>query len=227
MKKASILVFGLLLVCNWESAKGSELRGRFAVSARGGVSYVVGDGFSSHREIKHSYGFGLGAEYFFLEALSCGFSFVHNSFHGEWTRSAYYPRSLSYYTTDWNWTNLSVFGRFAFGPQNKICPYVKAGIGLYIPRAKDWVFYPPDTTYTHTSYGKGQFGHYAGFGVQYRLTKKVTVYVEIPLNFIHTDDLVIQWVDQARWLEGNHEIHKTSRYFNLFLGVSFLLGTGK
>jgi opacity protein-like surface antigen len=226
MKKASILVFGLLLVCNWESTKGSELRGRFALSAGGGVSYVVGDGFSPP-QIEHTYGFAVCAEYFFRETLSAGFSLAHNSFQGKWTSSGYYPRWLSYYSTDWNWTNLSIFGRFTLGPQNKIYPYVKAGAGLFMPRVKDWVFYPPDTTYTHTSYGKGQFGYYVGFGVRYRLTDKVVVYCDIPLNVIHTDDLVIRWVDRARRLEGNHEIHDTSRYINLFLGVSFLLGTGK
>jgi len=175
----------------------------------------------------------VSAEYFFLKPLSVGLAVVHNSIQGDWARSIY-PEEHYYYSTDWNWTNVTIFGKFVLGPENKISPYLKGGMGLYIPRIEDWAYYPPDTTYTHKSYGKGQFGWYFGFGIHYLLTKKVLVYVDIPLNVIYTKGLVIRGVDiplrigpKIIFIEQYHKIDEKSHYFNIFAGVSFFLGTTK
>ncbi len=233
MKKLSIFLFGFLVIWMGEDTWATDLRGKFVLSGMGGMCYSMGDGFSSKDGIKNNYGFGVSAEYFFLKPLSVGLAVVHNSIQGDWARSIY-PEEHYYYSTDWNWTNVTIFGKFVLGPENKISPYLKGGMGLYIPRIEDWAYYPPDTTYTHKSYGKGQFGWYFGFGIHYLLTKKVLVYVDIPLNVIYTKGLVIRGVDiplrigpKIIFIEQYHKIDEKSHYFNIFAGVSFFLGTTK
>jgi hypothetical protein len=233
MKRLSILLLGFMVICIGDDIRAADLRGKFAISGMGGMCYSIGGGFSSKDGIKNNYGFGVSVEYFFLKPISGGFALVHNSFQGDWHRSMN-PEDRCHYSSDWNWTNLSIFGKFVMGPENEISPYFKGGLGLYIPKMKDWAHYPPDTTYTHESYGKGQFGWYLGFGVHCLLTKKVLVYVDVPLNFIYTKGLVIRGVDvpvqigpSQQIITQYHEIRERSQYFNIFAGVSFLLGTGK
>jgi hypothetical protein len=233
MKRLSVLLFGFLVIWMGEDTWATDLRGKFVLSGMGGMCHSIGGGFSSKDGIKNNYGFGVSVEYFFLKPISGGFALVHNSFQGDWYRSIY-PEDRFYYSSDWNWTNLSIFGKFVMAPENEISPYFKGGLGLYIPRMKDWAYYPPDTTYTHESYGKGQFGWYLGFGVHFLLTKKALVYVDIPLNVIYTKGLVIRGVDipvqigpSQQIITQYHEIRERSQYFNIFAGVSFLLGTGK
>ena len=187
----------------------------------GGVSYVMKTGFSSEDKIKNNYGFGLSAEYFFLKPLSAGLAIVHNSFQGDW----YY----SYSSTDWQWTSFSIFAKFVIGPELKISPYFKGGLGLYIPWMKDWSFSNPDTVYTHKSYGKGQFGWSIGFGVRYLITRKMLVYLDVPLNIIYTNGLVMRGVDipvqigpSQKIMTQYHKIHGRSQYVNIFAGISFL-----
>jgi hypothetical protein len=225
MNRLTILLFGFIVICTGETW-ATDLGRRFALSGTGGASYVMGSGFSSEDKMKNNYGFGVAVEYFFLNGLSGGLALVHNSFQGDWEKSWWYPWRY-YYSTDWNWTNVSIFGRFVLGPENRISPYLKGGVGLYIPRVKDWLYSLPDTVYTHTSYGKGQFGWCFGVGIQYLLTKKILLYCEIPLNLIYTEGLVIHWIDIPRRMEGYHKIYDKSHYFNIFAGVSFLFGTKK
>lgn len=227
MKKLTIILFGLMVICTGKEAWATDLSGRFALSGMGGVSYVMRGGFSAEDKIKNNYGFGVSVEYFFLKPLSAGLAVVHNSFQGDWERTHYYDQWNHYGSTDWNWTNVSIFGRFLLEPEGKISPYLKGGAGLYIPRIKDWLYYPSDTTYTHKSYGKGQFGCYFGVGIHYLLTKRVLIYFEVPLNWIYTEGLVIHWIDIPHRMEGYHKIYDKSYYFNIFAGVSLLLGTNK
>ena len=140
MKKLTIILFSLMVICTGEEAWATDLSGKFALSGMGGLSYSMGHGFSSEAKIKDNYGFGVSVEYFFLKGLSGGLALVHNSFQGDWTRSSY-PEEHYYYSTDWNWTNVSIFGRFLLEPEDKISPYLKGGVGLYIPRIKDWIYY--------------------------------------------------------------------------------------
>lgn len=228
MKKLSILLFGFMVICIGEETWATDLSGKFALSGMGGASYLMGTGFSSEDKIKNNYGFGVSVEYFFLKGLSGGLALVYNSFQGDWKKPAiWWLPWRYYYSTDWNWTNVSIFGRFVLGPENKISPYLKGGVGLYIPRIKDWLYYPLDSTYTHKSYGKGQFGCYFGVGIQCLLTNRVLVYFEVPLNWIYTEGLVIHWIDIPHRMERYHKIYDKSYYFNIFAGVSFLLGTKK
>lgn len=223
MKKLSILLFGFMVICIGEETWATDLKGKFALSGMGGASYLMGTGFSSEDKIKDNYGFGISVEYFFLKGLSGGLALIHHSFQDVW-KGASPDWRYHYYSTDWNWTNVSIFGRFLLEPEGKISPYLKGGVGLYIPRIKDWLYYPSDTTYTHKSYGKGQFGCYFGIGIQYLFSKKVFVYLEVPFNVIYTEGLVIHWIDIPRRMERYHKINDKSHYFNIFVGVSFLLG---
>jgi hypothetical protein len=224
MKKLSILLFGFMVICIGEDTRATDLKGKFAFSGMGGICYTMGDGFCSESKMKNNYGFGVSVEYFFLKPLSGGLALVHNSFQGDWYRSGY-PEDRRYYSTDWNWTNISIFARFVLGPENRISPYLKGGVGLCIPRVKDWRYLPPDTTYTHKCYGKGQFGWHFGIGIHYLLTEKVLVYLDVPFNVIYTEGLVIHWIDIPNRMERYHKIYEKSHYFNIFVGVSFLLGT--
>ncbi|MCJ7578357.1 MAG: porin family protein [candidate division Zixibacteria bacterium] len=226
MKKLSILLFGFIIICIGEDTRATDLTGKFALSGMGGISYLMGNGFSSEGKIKNNYGFGVSLEYFFLKELSGGLALVSNSFQGDWIKSSYHLRGCCY-STDWNWTSVSIFGKFVLDPETKISPYLKGGVGLYIPWIKDWWYYPPNTSYTHKSYGRGQFGWYFGVGIQYRLSKKMFLSLDIPLNVIYTDGLVIHWIDLPRMMERYHKIYEKSHYFNFFAGVSFLFGTKK
>ena len=229
MKKLSILLFGFMVICIGEETWATDLSGKFALSGMGGASYVMGSGFSSEDKIKNNYGFGVSVEYFFLKGLAGGLALIHNSFQDVWKGASPVWR-YHYYSTDWNWTNVSIFGKFLLEPEGKISPYFKGGIGLYIPRIKDWTYYPPpyytpSYTYTHKSYGKGQFGWHFGIGIHYLLTEKVLVYLDVPFNVIYTEGLVIHWIDIPNRMEGYHKIYEKSHYFNIFAGISFLLGT--
>jgi hypothetical protein len=227
-------LFGFFVIWVGEDTWATDLRGKFALSGMGGVSWVMGTGFSSQDKIKNNYGFGVSAEYFFLESLSGGLALIHNSFQGDWYYWSGDPGEWSYNSADWQWTNISLFAKFVIGPELKASPYFKGGVGLYIPWMKDWSFSNPDIIYTHSSYGKGQFGWSFGFGVRYHITKKVLVFLEIPLNVIYTNGLVMQGVDipvqigpTRRFITKYHEIHDRSQYINIFAGVSFFLGTGE
>ncbi|MGB8657484.1 MAG: outer membrane beta-barrel protein [Candidatus Zixiibacteriota bacterium] len=226
MKRLLILLFGFMVVCLGKDTQATDLKGKLLLSGMGGASYVVGSGFSSEDKIKNNYGFGVSAEYFFLKPLSEGIAVVHNSFQGDWYRSSY-PEERCYYSTDWNWTNISIFGRFVLGPENRISPYLKAGVGIYVNRIKDWLHYPPDTTYTHKAHGQDQFGWYFGFGIHCLLTKNLLLYLDVPFNVINTNGLEIHWTDIPRGMEGGHTINEKSYYFNISAGVSLLIGPKK
>lgn len=234
MKKLLILLHSFMIVCSTGQIGAIDLRGKFGLSGKGGLTYSAGGGFLSEDKIENNYGFGISVEYFPLKPLSLGLSLVHNSFQDEWRRSSYYQWWNYYYSTDWNWTNVSIFTKFVLGPENMISPYLTSGVGLYIPRIKDWIYRHPDTLYTHKSYGKGQFGWHFGMGIQYLLTKRMLAYFETPLNLIYTEGLVIRGVDSPvkigpshKIIEQYHKIYDKSQYFNIFAGVSFLFGTGK
>jgi len=234
MKKLSILLFGLLVIWMSDNGWGKDLRGRFALSGSGGISYIVDGGFFAHDEIKKTYGIGISVEYFFLKRLSGGLALKYNYFQGDWSNSYYAYNWHNYHSTDWNWTYISIFGRFLFKPEGKISPYLKGGVGLYIPGIKDWLYLPPDTTRTYKSYGKGQLGWHLGIGIHYLLTNWLLIYLEIPLNLIYTEGLLIRGIDiplrigpSHTIIEQYHKIDEKSQYFNFFVGVSFLLGQKK
>jgi hypothetical protein len=64
-------------------------------------------------------------------------------------------------------------------------------------------------------------------GIQYLVNKKVLVYLDVPLIAIHTKGLVIHWIDIPQRMEQYHKIYEKSYYFNIFAGISFILGTKK
>ena len=216
IKSSILLVCSFLTIWTGKSSLAADLQGKFALSAKGGMCHSMANGFSYEAKMKNNYGFGVSLEYFLLRPLSGGLSLVHNSFQAGWEHRGYYPYSDHYYSSDWNWTNISIFARFVLGPQNRVSPYLRGGVGLCIPRIKDWWFDPPDTVRTHTSYEKGVFGYHLGFGIHYLLTKKLLVYLDVPFNIIHTDEM-----------KQSHRISEKSHYFNIFVGFSFLFGTGK
>jgi hypothetical protein len=215
MKKFSILVFGLLVIWMCDDSWGTDLRGKFALSAKGGFCYSMGNGFTSESKMKNNYGIGVSVEYFVFKALSGGLSLVDNYFQGGWEYRGFYPYSDHYYSSDWNWTNISIFARFVLGPENRFSPYLKGGVGIYMPRIKDWWLDPPDTLNTKSGYERGVFGYHLGFGVHYLLTRKMLVYLDIPFNVIHTDKM-----------RQSHRISEKSHYFNIFVGFSFLFRMG-
>lgn len=220
MKIISIWLI-LLMICTWHNVPAANLQGRLAISAKGGICSSLGSGFAAGNSQNGKYTLGISAEYFFLDALSGGLVVSSNSFQGDWHRSMI-PEDQHRYRTNWNWTSFNLFTRFVLEPQSKASPYLSAGIGLYIPRIKDKWYQNPDTIYTHTSYGKGQLGYHFGGGIQYLLSKKMFVFLEIPLNIIRTNHLSIHWLDESRKMEQGHNISESSLYFNVFAGISFL-----
>lgn len=227
IKSSILLLCSFLTIWTGKSSLAADLQGKFALSAKGGMCHSMGNSFSSGANVDGNYGLGVSAEYFFLEALSGGIALTHNSFEGEWRRSGYYSSRSEYYYSDWNWTDVSIFGKFVLGPDKEVSPYLTAGMGLYFPRVQDKWYFHRDTIFTHTSYGKGQLGYHFGFGIHCLLTREVLIYLEVPFNVIHTEDLVIHWIDIPNRMDKCHNIYNRSQYFNIFAGISFLLGPMK
>ena len=66
IKGFSLLLLGFLVIWTGHNTSAADLRGRFALSAKGGLSFATGRGFSYEDQVKEAYGFGLGLEYFFV-----------------------------------------------------------------------------------------------------------------------------------------------------------------
>lgn len=224
MKKMSFAfpLCALLIFYTSTWCLGADLKGKLAVSTKGGLCYSMGRGFGSYPSLDGRFGVGVSAEYFILEPLSAGLALVYNSFEGEWHRSAYYVGWNEYHYTAWRWTSINIFTRFVLAPYEELSPYLKAGIGLYYPTIQDKWYHHRDTVFSHTSHARGQVGYQFGVGISYLLNSNVLVFLEIPMNFIKTGDLQIQWVDAEGRMEKHDIIYDDSQIFNLFAGVSFM-----
>jgi hypothetical protein len=235
MRKSTLVFLGFVIVFAVQGAPAADLSGKFVVSAKGGIALTTGSGFSSKDETDQAYGFGASVEYFFLRGLSGGIEVVHTSFPGEKKESGYYAWYDTYASTGWNWTKIGLFGRIVPGPERKLSPFLKAGVGLFIPRADDWLYFtggegaPPgwplnDATFTRDTYGKGQFGYGFGFGLHYLATPRTLLYLEIPFDVVSAKGLVIEWVDDQTGVGQRHEIYSNRYHLSLFAGASFLIG---
>jgi len=235
IKSFILLLLGFLVIWTGHNTSAADLRGKFALSAKGGMALTTGSGFSSKDDTDQAYGFGASVEYFFLRGLSGGLEIIHTSFPGEKKKSGYYAWYDTYASTGWNWTKIGVFGRIVPGPERKLSPFLKAGVGLFIPRADDWLYFtggadaPPgwplhDATFTRNTYGKGQFGYGFGFGLHYLATPRMLFYLEIPFDVVSAKGLVIDWLDTPIGVGQHHEIYGNRYHLSLLAGVSFLLG---
>jgi opacity protein-like surface antigen len=230
MKKTSFAfpLCAFLILYSSTLCLGADLKGKFAISAKGGLCYSLGRGFASYPGIDGRFGVGISAEYFMLGPLSAGLALAHNSFEGEWRRSGYYYLGWKrFYYTDWSWTSINLFTRFVLGPHEELSPYFKAGIGWYYPTIHDKWYSHPDSIYSHTSHGKAEMGFQFGFGMQYLLNNNLLVFLEIPMNFIKTGDSETHWVDIEGMMEKRDMIYDDSQIFNVFAGVTLLLGSNK
>ncbi len=208
IRTISLLLCGFLIVVTGHSGVAGNLEGKLVVGAKGGLCRSMPEGLSFESDNNGNYGLGISVEYFFWEPLSGGLSFSHNSFEGEWISPAYYAMWNHHYYTEWSWSDVSVFGRFVLAPYEEVSPYFTAGVGLYIPRITNKLYWHlPDTIYTDTFYGKTEFGYHFGFGIHCLLSKRTMIYLELPLTVIRDPD--------------------SSQYLNIFAGISFLFGDGK
>ena len=136
IKSFILLLLGFLTLGTGRSSLAVDLRGRFALSAKGGIALTTGSGFSSKDDTDQAYGFGASAEYFFLRGLSGGLEIIHTSFPGERKKSGYYDWYDTYASTGWNWTKIGVFGRIVPGPERNLSPFLKSGVGLFYPQGR-------------------------------------------------------------------------------------------
>ena len=235
MRKTLLLLLGFMIVYAAQSTPAADLSGKLVVSAKGGIFFTTGSGFSSKDDTDQAYGFGASVEYFFLQGLSGGFEIIHASFPGEKKKSGYYAWYDTYASTGWNWTKIGVFARIVPGPERKLSPFLKAGVGLFIPRADDWLYYPGgedappgwplnDATFTRNTYGKGQFGYGFGFGLRYLATPRMLLFLEVPFDVVSAKGLVIEWVDDQTGVGQRNEIYGNRYHLSLFVGISFLIG---
>jgi opacity protein-like surface antigen len=125
------------------------------------------------------------------------------------------------YYTEWNWTSVSLFGKFVWAPREEISPYFTAGVGAYVPRTKDKWYDHPDTIHTYTSRGEQHFGVHLGVGVHYFLNRRTMVFLEFPVSFIHAKHY------NSQEYESSPRIYHDSQILNLFVGINFLFGSGK
>jgi hypothetical protein len=70
-------------------------------------------------------------------------------------------------------------------------------------------------------------GFQFGFGMQYLLNNNLLVFLEIPMNFIKTGDSETHWVDLEGRMEKHNIIYDDSQIFNVFAGITLLLGSNK
>jgi opacity protein-like surface antigen len=125
------------------------------------------------------------------------------------------------YYTEWNWTSVSLFGKFVWAPREEISPYFTAGVGAYVPRTRDKWYDNPDTIHTYTSRGERHFGIHLGVGVHYFLSRRAMVFLEFPISFIHAKNFIVNEY------ESSPRLYHDSQILNLFAGINFLFGLGK
>jgi opacity protein-like surface antigen len=219
MRKPITLVICFTIMLAAESAWGVNPSGKLALSAKGGLCYSMGNGLGSGEKVHGRYGVGLSAEYFVLEPVSLGLTLVYNSFEGEWEKSGYYAGWGTWYYTRWTWTNVSLFAKFVMAPREEVSPYFTAGMGMYTPRRTDKWYDHPDTIHSSSSRDADRFGIHVGFGVHYFLSQRALVFLEIPLNLISSGGY--SPLDGVRY----NTIHDQSQIVNVFVGLSFLLGS--
>jgi|GEM_PF-1214800 len=235
MRKSTLVLLGFMIVFAADGTPAADLSGKLVLSAKGGMALTTGSGFSSKDDTDQAYGFGASVEYFLLRGLSGGLEIIHTSFPGEKKGSGYYAWYDTYASTGWNWTKIGVFGRIVAGPERKLSPFLKVGVGLFIPRADDWLYFvggegaPPgwplnDVTFTRNTYGKGQLGYGFGFGLHYLATPRMLFYLEIPFDVVSAKGLVIEWADSQTGVGRRNEIYGNRYHLCLLAGVSFLLG---
>jgi opacity protein-like surface antigen len=123
------------------------------------------------------------------------------------------------YYTEWNWTSVSLFGKFVWAPREEISPYFTAGVGAYVPRTRDKWYDNPDTIHTYTSRGERHFGIHLGVGIHYFLNRRAMVFLEFPISFIHAKNFIVN--------ESSPRLYHDSQILNLFAGINFLFGLGK
>jgi hypothetical protein len=238
IKSFILLLLGFLVIWTGHNTSAADLRGKFALSAKGGIAFTTVSGFSSKDDTDQAFGFGASVEYFFLQGLSGGLEIAHASFPGERKESGYYSWDDTYYSTGWIWTKIRFFGRIVAGPERKLSPFLKVGVGLYIPRADDRLYFvggegaPPgwplnDATFTRNTYGKGQFGYGFAFGLHYLAFSRMLLYLEVPFDVVSAEGLVIEWADSQTGVGRRHEICHDRYHLSLLVGISFLLGPAK
>ena len=230
----------LVVFCALGEASAEDLRDKFALSAEGGVAFTPSGGFSYKKQVREAYEFGARVEYFFRSQLSAGLEVTHASFPGKRKTLPEYPfdQCRYYLSTEWNWTKVSLFGRFLVSPEKRFSPFFKGGLGLYIPRIEDWIFCPnleyyygepcPFAGIEHTreTYGKGRLGYQLGFGFQYMAGTWLLFHTEMVFNVVRADGLVIRWLDYPPGIWHTHEMSQNAHYFSTLAGVSLLLDPG-
>jgi len=175
MKKL-ILFLSLLLLVSGVQAKG--LDSRFMITAKIGASYILDESINRPTFL------GSQIDYFVGKQTLIGLNLNYWKYY----QSDYiivFDNYGSMYRpeTKWEWYSLTITDKLLFS-QNKFSPFVKLGIGLYIPRKT----YPYPTEgnliATKKDYGKTCPGYNFGMGVQYRVWKLFSLQIEGTLNHI-------------------------------------------
>jgi len=175
MKKL-ILFLSLLLLVSGVQAKG--LDSRFMITAKIGTSYILDESINRPTFL------GSQIDYFVGKQTLIGLNLNYLRYYEpSFFAIPLYYGSKYQYETKWEWYSLTISDKLLFS-QNKFSPFVKLGIGLYIPRKT----YPYPTEgnliATKKEYGKTCPGYNLGMGVQYRVWEVFSLQIEGTINHI-------------------------------------------
>jgi opacity protein-like surface antigen len=199
MKKLLVLLVVILSVFLVSNISAANLKGKFGITAKGGVAIPFGD-FSSSDKLaaKLGYGFGGTGEYFINNNISIGAGLLYDVHNIKDVSGA-----------KWKVLNYGAFFKYHFPTAGKVLPYVKAALGFYQPKLSA----SAGSTEASATFST-KIGIAGGGGIGYQVSPNIILGGELMLHNAFTSS--------ATW-EGI-KLDSDLQYVSIFAGVTFLVG---
>jgi len=198
MKKLLVLLVVILSVFVISNINAADLKGKFGITAKGGLVIPFGD-FSNSDKMAAQLGYGLGitGEYYISNAISVGAGVLYDV-HG--------VKDVDF---KWKILNYGAFFKYYFPTATKILPYVKADLGFYQPKGSVSSG-GSEASVTFST----KIGIAGGGGVAFEVSPNILLGAELMVHNAFTSG--------ATW-EGN-KLDSDLQYVSIFAGVTFLVG---
>lgn len=202
MKKLILILCFLVLIQN---VQAENFKHRFMLTVKAGPSYLWED-YTTRKTY-------LGSEiaYCLYDQLSVGVNFDYSRYYKYWLFSLDFFEPKSEFESKWEWYSLTFYGKMLLSSY-KFSPFVKTGIGFYIPRVVHYKYdyLPEDSSIIRDKlYGKTCLGFNFGMGVQYRLWERFCLQFEGLINNVH---------NTSKDISDNHSFTSA----NLDVGISII-----
>jgi opacity protein-like surface antigen len=135
MKKLALWLVVVLVLVSSVSALALDQKGRFAIGGYGGYAMGFGDAFKKYdysgysEQFKTTFCLGGKVKYGLTPNIAIAGA-------GEYQGEKFESKGSIKETDNYHWFTIMVNGVYVFTPEKKICPYVTAGAGTYIPSEK-------------------------------------------------------------------------------------------